>query len=127
VAEDYQFGRCDLDTQVASQAPYSDGIWIDWGTTGKGTSSAFAEFNMSLSGRGVEVDHNFEVNTTTTAIVSGNFTQVNNQNKLVTCIVNILNEGKPSLAGTITIFYLQKQIWEDASMSGDYSRRARAF
>ena len=125
VGGDYSFGRCDLNATLASQPPYSEGVWLDWGTAGKGVSSAFAGFTMNLNGRGAEVDWSFDVNVTTTALVSGSYEQVDQQHKLVTLGVNVLNEGEPSLAGTITIFYSSSKdpTWEDAGTLDDYSWR----
>ncbi|MCW3991075.1 MAG: hypothetical protein NWE79_00050 [Candidatus Bathyarchaeota archaeon] len=125
VSGDYSYGRCDLNATAISQAPYSDGVWLDWGTAGKGVSSVCVDFTLNLSGRGAEVDWSFDVNVTATALVSGSYEQLDQQQKLVTVSVNVLNEGEPSLAGTITISYSSSidPTWEDAGTLGDYSWR----
>ncbi|KON29556.1 hypothetical protein AC482_06140 [miscellaneous Crenarchaeota group-15 archaeon DG-45] len=125
VGGDYSYGRCDLNATTASRAPYSGGVWLDWGASGRGISSACADFILNLSGRGAEVDWVFDVNVTTTALVSGSYEQVDKDYKLVSLGVNVLNEGEPSLAGAITISYSssKNETWGDASTLGDYSWR----
>ena len=122
-AGDYQFGRCDLNATVASQTPYSDGLWLDWGTDGKGVSSASADFTLNLSGRGAEIDMIFEGNITTTALVSGSFVRFGGNIKQVTVILDLLNEGEPALAESIDLAYLKEAKWWDPSVLGSYSRQ----
>lgn len=121
---DYRYGRCRLNATPASQEPYSGGIWLDWGTSGRGVSSAYAEFTMNLSGRGAEVNWSFAENITTTLIVSGSYETLdqNQQTKKVTVVVNILNEGDPALAESIALAYL-KGNWRDPTQLESYSWR----
>ncbi len=76
VASDYKFGRCTLNSTLASESPYSGGIWLSWGTEGMGVSSASAVLTVDLGGRGVEVDWSFTENITTTMLVSGRWETV---------------------------------------------------
>jgi len=125
VGGDYSFGRCDLNATAASQPPYSDGVWLDWGTAGKGVSSASADFTLNLSGRGAEVDWSFAENMTTTALISGSYETIGpGQNrKRVTVILNLLNEGEPALTGSISILYMKGGKWWDPTILGSYSRQ----
>jgi len=120
VSGDYSYGRCDLNATAISQAPYSDGVWLDWGTEGKGVSSACADFTLNLSGRGADVDWSFTENMTTTVLISGSWVIVETNLKKVTMVVNLLNEGEPALAGTITIAY-HNGSWRDPTQLESYS------
>ncbi|MCW3978686.1 MAG: DUF2341 domain-containing protein, partial [Candidatus Bathyarchaeota archaeon] len=75
VGGEYRFGLCELNATVFDQAPYTDGIWLDWGADGVGRSSAAVDLTLNVSGRGVEVDWGFSANTTTTVEVSGSYVQ----------------------------------------------------
>jgi len=119
VASDYKFGRCTLNSTVASESPYSSGVWLSWGTEGLGVSSASAVLEVELVGRGVEVDWSFTENITTTLLVSGRFETVQANIKRVTVFVNLLNEGTPALAGSIDVMYIRGG-WRDPSILDDY-------
>ena len=121
VAGDYRFGRCDLNSTLASQSPYSQGFWLDWGTDGVGVSSACSDFTLNMSGRGVEVDLSYEVNVTTSVLVTGSYSDLGGDSKAVTVIVNLYNEGSPTLENSSTLAYLRSGSWEDPTVIGDYS------
>jgi len=121
VASDYRFGHCDLNSSLESQSPYSEGIWLDWGIEGVGVSSACSDFNLNISGRGVEVDMSFEVNVTTSVLVTGSYSDLGGDDKAVTVTVNLYNEGAPSLENSTTLTYLKSGSWEDPTVLGDYS------
>jgi len=121
VSEDYRFGRCELNSTPASIAPYAGGVWLNWGVNGEGVSSACSDFTLNLSGRDVEVDWSFGVNTTTKVLISGSFVDLGGDSKEVNVIVNLLNEGAPSLAGSITLEYLNSSVWTDPTTLDGYS------
>lgn len=121
VAGDYRFGRCDLNSTLASQSPYSQGIWLDWGTDGVGISSACSYFTLNMSGRGAEVDLSYEVNVTTSVLMMGSYSDLGNDSKAVTIIVNMYNEGTPALENSTTLVYMKFGSWEDPTVLGDYS------
>ncbi len=118
---DYRFGICDLNATLGSQVPYSDGIWLDWGTSGVGVSSAYVEFTLNIGGRGAEVDWAFPVNRTTEMRVSGSYTVIVGDQKAVTVTMSMLNEGFPALAQSTSLEYLDTGLWNDASLEGDYT------
>jgi len=118
---DYRFGICDLNATLGSQAPYSDGVWLDWGTPGVGISSAYAEFTLAIGGRGAEIDWAFPVNLTTEIRVLGSYTVVSGDQKNVTATLYVLNEGSPALAQSTTLEYMRSGLWNDASLEGDYT------
>ena len=118
---DYRFGRCDLNSTLASQPPYSDGVWLEWGTGGKGVSSAFVDFTFNLSGRGAEVDWEFDVNASTIVLVSGFWEPIHTNEKRVTVIINLLNDGARALASSIALTYWRSNRWTDPSALSSYS------
>ena len=119
VASDYKFGRCTVNSTVASESPYSSGVWLSWGTEGLGVSSASAVLEVELVGRGVEVDWSFTENITTAMLISGTFETVQANIKRITIFVNLLNEGTSALAGSIDVMYLRGS-WRDAAILDDY-------
>ncbi len=104
-AQDYRFGMCSLNATLASQAPYSDGIRLDWGTSGVGVSSAYSDFTLNISGRGADVDLGFRVNVTTKVELVGNFADLGDDRKDVALNVDMTNEGQPALAGSRRLEY----------------------
>jgi len=118
---DYRFGTCDLNVSLGSQAPYSEGVWLDWGATGVGVSSAYADFTLDISGRGAEVDWAFPVNQTTEMRVSGSFAVIVEDRKDVAVTMSMLNEGSPAPAQSIFLEYWDTGLWNDASLEGDYT------
>ena len=118
---DYRFGICDLNATLGSQVPYSDGIWLDWGVSGVGVSSAYIDFTLNISGRGAEVDWAFPVNRTTEMRVSGSYAVIMGDQKDVAVTMSMLNEGSPALAQSYILEYLDAGLWNDASLEGDYT------
>lgn len=121
VAKDHGFGRCEINATPASQPPYSDGIWLEWGVTGGGTSSAHADFTLNLAGRGVEIDWSYSLNVTTRVLVNGSYVALLGDEKEVTVDLSVQNDGGPALAESATILYLMDGNWTDASSLGGFS------
>lgn len=119
VSSDYKFGTCILNATLASDSPYSGGIWLSWGTDGMGVSSASANIAINLSGRGVEAYWSFTENITTTMLASGSWETLQGNTKKITVFVNLLNEGAPALAGSIDLMY-QRGGWRDPTLLDDY-------
>ena len=118
---DYRFGVCDLNASLGSQAPYSDGVWLDWGSSGLGVSSTYVDLSLDISGRGAEVNWSFPVNRTTEMRVSGSYTVIVGDQKGVTVTLSMLNEGSPALAQSTSLEYWDTGLWNDASLEGDYT------
>jgi len=101
----YQFGKPVLNFTLKNTSLYTNGIYLAWGTDGFGVSSAYVDFNFSLSDGQVNIQLPYAVNVTTSLVVDGvcrtlmgNLKQIN-----VTC--NVLNEGTPALAENVTVVY----------------------
>ena len=122
VGGDYRFGRCDLNSSAISQPLYSQGVWLDWGTDGIGVSSASTDWTMNLSGRGTRVDWDFNVNITTTAIVTGSYTGMQGDAKQVTVFLNLLNEGGSTLAANVNLSHFTQGEWRDTTVLESYSQ-----
>ena len=104
-AQDYRFGRCNVNATVTSQPPYSDGIRLDWGAEGAGVSSACSDFTLNISGRGAEGDMSYGVNVTTKIELTGSYADIGGNNKSVTARMDLYNEDQPALAGPRTLEY----------------------
>jgi len=105
IDKQYQFGKGFLNFTLEETAPYSSGIWIDWGTDGFGVSSAYANFTYKLLGRESNLNQSYFINITTTLLVESTYQVGVGDEKQVNVTINLLNEGKPALAKQITIYY----------------------
>jgi len=90
-----------------NMTPYQDGVWIDWGSSGKGVSSAYVNFILNSSGTSATYYSEYAVNITSEIDVSGVYTLLNGSLKQVTVTCTVLNEGKPALARNFTVYYEQ--------------------
>lgn len=121
VGGEYRFGRCDIDYTLYNQSGYSDGIWLGWGTDGVGISSAYVDFALNLSGRGVEVGWSLVYNASTVIINSGSWSQGPGANdKVVNGVFDLFNEDGSALADRVNITY-NDGLWREASSLPDYS------
>ena len=105
IDKQYQFGKSVLNYTLEETAPYSSGIWIDWGTDGFGVSSAYANLTYKLLGREANLNQSYFINITTTLLVESTYQVGVGDEKQVNVTINLLNEGKPALAKQITIYY----------------------
>lgn len=122
VGGDYRFGLSEVDYVLQSQSPYSEGVWLDWGTDGVGISSACVNVTYGISGRGVEVDGSIEYNASTMVTSTGSWSQGSGaSDKVVNGEINVYNEAAPAMAGNITIQYFNLVSWEDTSLKPDFS------
>ena len=105
IDKQYQFGKSVLNYTLEGTAPYSSGIWIDWGTNGLGVSSAYASFTYKLLGRESNINQTYFLNVTTTLLIESTYRRIQGNEKEINVTINLLNEGKPALAKQITIYY----------------------
>ncbi len=96
-----------MEFTTLNTAPYHDGVWVEWGSSGKGISSAYAAFVLNSSGTSATYYLEHVVNVTSEIEVSGEYTMLNETLKQVTVTCNILNEGEPALAQNFTVYYEQ--------------------
>ena len=96
-----------IDLSVVNAAPYSDGVWISWGSAGVGVSSAAVNCALNASGISSNYYAEFTVNETSSITISG-FNTVKDSDRQVTVTCKVFNEDKPAQAENFTIYYQQK-------------------
>jgi hypothetical protein len=88
-------------------APYEDGVWIAWGSSGSGVSSAYVNFVLNSSGASANYYSGYAVNITSELNISGDYALLTGTLKQVNVTCTVSNEGKPALAQNFTIYYEQ--------------------
>jgi hypothetical protein len=94
----------EIDCTPLNSAPYQDGIWISWGDSGRGISSAYVNLVLNASGTSATYYSEYAVNVTTKIEVNGQYTLLTGSLKQVNVTCNILNEGKPAPAQNFTVY-----------------------
>ena len=123
VGGDYAYGLCYLNSTPASQSPYSEGIWIDWGVDGVGITGACSDYTFNISGRGAEADLSFTVNRTTRIQASGSFQDMGGDSKAVTVTMQLTKDGSPVLHREVTPEVMTPTGWTDMTALGDYEEQ----
>ena len=116
-----QFGICQLDSAVFNDSLYDSGIWLSWGTSGIGVSSAYANFTFKVYGSAESIAINYDVNITTAVTINGYFNRLIGDEKLVNLTCEVYNEGEPALAKNITISYEILGSWMPVNSSNNLS------
>ena len=119
--DDYRFGTPGLTSTPEAAAPYTDGVWLEWGTTGVGISSISSDFVLDISGRDVEVNWDYSVNRTSKVTCTGGYTDLGGVTKQFDITIKLVNEQVPCLASTILLHYNKTTIWEDPTILGSYT------
>jgi len=120
VEELYYLGGCDFNFTLCEDGPYSSGVWISWGTSGSGVTSAKSDFLMNLTDRNVEVTVDYSINITTSISVSA-VSKWQSGYQEINVTIHVENEGEPALAKNITVYYQTKfGDWRDAGLLEDY-------
>ncbi|MEM3699471.1 MAG: hypothetical protein QXL57_01180 [Candidatus Bathyarchaeia archaeon] len=117
-----QFGICNLSFTLLSDSNYADGIRLSWSdTNGLGVSSAYADFTLRLYGLRVNLTANYSVNITTSITLDGYYTTINDSEKLVSLLCQVLNDGQPTLAKNIILYYKNSGVWLPVTSSNNLS------
>jgi hypothetical protein len=90
-----------------SEVPYQDGVWMDWGTEGRGVSSAYVNVFLNSTGTSATSHSEYAVNLTSELDVNGVYTLLTGSLKQVNVTCTLFNEGKPALAQNFTVLYEQ--------------------
>lgn len=85
--------------------PYEDGLWVSWGTSGHGISSAYVTFFFNSSNPSATSSIEHAVNVTSEVNFSGVYTRLTGNSKLVNLTVNMMNEAKPAFAQNFTFYF----------------------
>jgi hypothetical protein len=96
-----------MDAAPLNTTPYQDGVWISWGTSGQGISSAYVNLALNASGTAATYYSTYAVNVTSEVNVNGHYTPLTGSQKQVNLTCSVLNEGKPALAQNFTVYYEQ--------------------
>jgi hypothetical protein len=96
-----------MDFTPFNVTPYQDGVWVSWGSSGRGISSAYVNLVLNSSGTSVNYYSEYAINVTSEIIVNGQYSLLNGSLRQVDLTCNILNEGKPALAQNFKIYYEQ--------------------
>ncbi len=117
----YHLGRVVLNFTPYEITPYSSGIKVLWGSDGLGVSSAYVDFILKILDQEVNVNVTYAVNVTTTLLIQGTYKVIQGNEKQVNVTCNVLNEGKPALAKSITLTYRNSDDWLIPGPQNDYT------
>lgn len=117
----YLFGTPILNFSLKNTLPYINGTYLFWGTEGLGISSAYSEFKFSLVDGQVNVQLAYFVNVTTSIAVESVYRTLSDNLRQVNVTCSLLNQGKPALAGTVTVFYESSGFWNRADQQSNYA------
>jgi hypothetical protein len=108
VVESHSFNAIfKMDFTPLNTTPYQDGVWISWGSSGRGISSAYVNLVLNASGTSATYYSEYVINVTSEIDVNGYYTLLTGSQKQVNLTCNVLNEGKPALAQNFTVYYEQ--------------------
>ncbi len=105
-----------LDYAASNVAPYTQGLWISHGSSGVGVSSAAVSFAFSSSNPTQSSSIQYNLNVSSAIHTSGSYTQ-QNETKMVSLTVNVINEGAPALAQNFSFNYQNGAEWVPADAS----------
>ncbi|MEM3623164.1 MAG: hypothetical protein QXR76_05290 [Candidatus Bathyarchaeia archaeon] len=115
-----QYGICSLSFTVLNDSNYADGIWLSWSdTSGFGVSSAYANFSLAVYGLNANITANYAVNVTTAVALEGYYT--GDEEKSVSLLCQVFNEGRPALAKNITFYYENLGVWLPVNSLNNFS------
>jgi hypothetical protein len=121
VGRQYTFGTLALNYTLRSTPPYTSGLYVNWGTDGKGISEAYADFVLNVNGRELKMQYPFYVNISTRLQIEGFLMQISPLTEQVTVVCRLFNEGQPVLAQNVTVFYKDSGVWLVPSVADSYS------
>lgn len=116
----YAFGTISLNHTLRNTAPYTSGLYLDWGTLGIGVSEAYADFTLNAIGRQLRMQYPFHVNVSTDLRIEGNITQISPLTEQVALVLRLSNEGQPALARNLTVLYKDLDAWLIPSTFDNY-------
>jgi hypothetical protein len=108
VVDNYSFNTIfKMEFASFNMTPYQDGVWIDWGSSGKGATSAYVNFILNSSGTSATYYAEYAVNIISEIDVTGVYTLLTGSLKQANVTCTVLNEDKPALAQNFTVYYEQ--------------------
>jgi hypothetical protein len=94
-----------VDFANVSTAPYHNGIWVSWGDSGHGISSAYVSLVFVSSASSASSELQYTANVTSEIVVSGSYSMLEGTAKQVNLTGQVQNDGKPALAGNFTVYF----------------------
>lgn len=86
---------------------YQNGLWISWGSSGEGISSAYVAFMLNSSGSSTNYYSEYALNVTSSITINGYSISLNSSMKQVNVTCTVFNEGQPALARNFAVYYKQ--------------------
>ena len=117
----HQFGMCYLSFMVFNDSRYDSGICLSWNTNNSGASSAYTNFTLKLDHMMTDIVVDYAVNVTTTVVISGSYTKLEGEEKLVNLTCQVSDKEEPTLAKKITLFYEDLGSWIPINSSNNLS------
>lgn len=99
-----------VDCNTLNSSSYINGMWISWGASGQGVSSAYATFAFDASSPSASSNLVYALNITSEVHLNGNYQQLNTT-KQVHLTFTVFNEGKAALTQTFAVSYLNATDW----------------
>lgn len=109
-----QFGICSLTGTILNESGYASGVRLEWGASGLGASSAYANFTLQVHGEASKMTMRFQINVTTSIAINGSYVTLGSGEKNVSLICYVGNDGLPSLAESLRVFYYNAGNWTQA-------------
>ena len=94
-----------MNYSILNVAPYTDGVWVSWGTNGQGISSDYVSFAFNSMDTSTSSAAAYAENVSSQIAINGRYSLISSNNNQVNLQVNVLNEGKPALAQNFTFSY----------------------
>jgi hypothetical protein len=104
-------GICQLDYTLINDSDYEAGTMLSWNNNGIGVSSAYANFTLKVYGMSTNVTLAYPVNVTSAVAITGYYSRLSGDEKLVNLTCNVYNEGTPALARNMSFFYQELGTW----------------
>lgn len=117
----YKSGIHHLAFTSMNNSKYDSGIWLSWDKNGSGVSSAHTNFTLKTANLAANMTAHFVQNITTTIVVDGSYTRLEDQEKLVNLTCQVFNDGNPALAKNITLFYRNLTTWIRVNQTNNLS------
>lgn len=95
-----------LTYRLLESGGYSDGLRVWWGSSGEGVSSAYATVTCSSSSYSGGSEVTYIVNVTDRIQLSGQYSQLNDTQKMVNLSVSLFDESGGALAEAFVVSYL---------------------
>lgn len=120
VERQYLLGTFILNFNPRNTTPYNSGVYIDWGNPGIGISEAYVDFSLNISGKEIEAYVPYSINVSTRFIIEGFMREISPSIKQITVECTLFNDGQPTLAKNIVLYYKESTEWLIPNDANDY-------